>query len=84
PPVGDKNAAKSRYREKLDHAPTLVAVGLGGATGPVPKAMLDAMGREYADVPLPSWRPDLPPPPGAEPAVIGSATAAQEPAKAVN
>ncbi|TIM42731.1 D-alanyl-D-alanine carboxypeptidase family protein [Mesorhizobium sp.] len=84
PPVGDKNAAKSPYRKKLDHAPTLVAVGLGGATGPIPKAMLDASGQEYADVPLPNWRPDLPPPPGAEPAVIGSATAAQEPAKAVN
>ncbi|TIP27331.1 MAG: D-alanyl-D-alanine carboxypeptidase [Mesorhizobium sp.] len=84
-PVGDKKAPKSPYQKKLD-APTLVAVGLGGATGPIPKAMLDASGREFADVPLPSWRPDLPPPPGAEPAVIGSATAAQnvQPAKAMN
>jgi D-alanyl-D-alanine carboxypeptidase len=82
-PVGDK-APKSPYREKLDHVPTLVAVGLGGATGPKPKAMLDASGREYADVPLPTWRPDLPQPPGAEPTVIGSATATQEPAKALN
>ncbi|TIT53647.1 MAG: D-alanyl-D-alanine carboxypeptidase, partial [Mesorhizobium sp.] len=70
-PVGDKDAPKSPYQEKLDHVPTLVAVGLGGATGPKPKAMLDASGREYADVPLPSWRPDLPTPPGAEPTVIG-------------
>ncbi|RVB75864.1 MULTISPECIES: D-alanyl-D-alanine carboxypeptidase family protein [unclassified Mesorhizobium] len=85
-PVGDKDAPKSPYREKLDHVPTLVAVGLGGATGPKPKAMLDASGREYADVPLPSWRPDLPTPPGAEPTVIGSATAAKDgqPAKALN
>lgn len=82
-PVGDK-APKSPYREKLDHVPTLVAVGLGGATGPKPRAMLDASGREYADVPLPTWRPDLPQPPGAEPTVIGSATATQEPAKALN
>ncbi|RUX19721.1 D-alanyl-D-alanine carboxypeptidase, partial [Mesorhizobium sp. M7A.F.Ca.US.011.01.1.1] len=52
-PVGDKDAPKSPYREKLDHVPTLVAVGLGGATGPKPKAMLDTSGREYADVPLP-------------------------------
>ncbi|MER8828571.1 D-alanyl-D-alanine carboxypeptidase [Mesorhizobium sp. M0938] len=85
-PVGDKDAPKSPYREKLDHVPTLVAVGLGGATGPKPKAMLDASGREYADVPLPSWRPDLPTPPGAEPTVIGSATAARDgqSAKALN
>lgn len=85
-PVGDKDAPKSPYQEKLDHVPTLVAVGLGGATGPKPKAMLDASGREYADVPLPSWRPDLPTPPGAEPTVIGSATAAKDgqPAKALN
>ncbi|MCV3207688.1 D-alanyl-D-alanine carboxypeptidase [Mesorhizobium sp. YC-39] len=77
PPVGDKEVPKSPYQEKLDHVPTLVAVGLGGATGPKPKAMLDESGQEYADVPLPTWRPDLPPPPGAEPTVVGSATAAQ-------
>ncbi|PTE08798.1 D-alanyl-D-alanine carboxypeptidase family protein [Mesorhizobium helmanticense] len=85
-PVGDKEAPKSPYQEKLDHVPTLVAVGLGGATGPKPKAMLDETGQEYADVPLPTWRPDVPPPPGAEPTVVGSATAAQgdEPAKVLN
>ena len=55
-------AAKSPYLEKLDHAPALVKVGLGGATGPVPAAMVNAV--EYADVPIPEWRPDLPPPPG--------------------
>jgi D-alanyl-D-alanine carboxypeptidase len=77
PASGDRNAPKSLYREKLDHVPTLVAVGLGGATGPAPKAMLDEAGQDYADVPLPTWRPDVPAPAGAEPAVVGSAAAAQ-------
>ena len=79
PPVAekDKDVPKSPYQEKLDHVPTLVAVGLGGATGPAPKAMLDQGGQEFADVPLPSWRPDLPAPVGAEPTVTGSAPAAQ-------
>lgn len=79
PPVAAKGAdvPKSPYQEKLDHVPTLVAVGLGGATGPAPKAMLDQGGQEYADVPLPSWRPDIPAPKGAEPAVVGQATAVQ-------
>ncbi|MER8404998.1 D-alanyl-D-alanine carboxypeptidase family protein [Mesorhizobium sp. M0185] len=88
PAVGDKgkDVPKSPYQEKLDHVPTLIAVGLGGATGPKPKAMLDASGQEYADVPLPTWRPDRAPPAGAEPVVAGSATAAQvqQPAKALN
>lgn len=88
PAVGDKgkDVPKSPYQEKLDHVPTLIAVGLGGATGPTPKAMLDASGQEYADVPLPTWRPDRAPPSGAEPVVAGSATAAQvqQPAKALN
>jgi D-alanyl-D-alanine carboxypeptidase len=61
---------KSPYQEKLDH-PTLVAVSLGGATGPVPKAMQDAAGKAYADVPIPGWRPDLPPPAGFELAAQG-------------
>ena len=72
PPVAekDKDVPKSPYQEKLDHVPTLVAVGLGGATGPAPKAILDQGGQEFADVPLPSWRPDVPPPVGAEPTAI--------------
>ena len=41
--------------------PKLVAVGLGGATGPIPLAMRDADGQEYADVPIPTPRPDYPP-----------------------
>jgi len=66
PPV--KAAAdkpKSPYQEKLAH-PTLVAISLGGATGPLPKAMQDENGNAFADVPIPGWRPDLPPPAGFE------------------
>ncbi|KQZ15975.1 D-alanyl-D-alanine carboxypeptidase [Mesorhizobium sp. Root554] len=74
--MGDKDAPKSPYQQKLQH-PTLVAVAIGGATGPVPKAMLDQAGNEYADVPLPIWRPDLPPPPGAEPVIPGVTAAAR-------
>ena len=68
------NKPKSPYQQKLEH-PTLVAVGLGGATGPVPKAMLNAAGEAFADVPIPSWRPDMPPPTGAAPATAGVAAA---------
>lgn len=50
---------KSIYQQKLTD-PKLVVVSLGGATGPVPKAMIGRA--EYADVPVPGWRPDLPPP----------------------
>ncbi|MDI6025718.1 D-alanyl-D-alanine carboxypeptidase family protein [Corticibacterium sp. UT-5YL-CI-8] len=62
---------KSVYQETLTHVPTLVAVGPGNATGPTPKARLSLDGLEFADVPLPSWRPDLPPPAGAEPLAQG-------------
>ncbi|TGV64576.1 D-alanyl-D-alanine carboxypeptidase, partial [Mesorhizobium sp. M00.F.Ca.ET.158.01.1.1] len=55
PAVAAKDVPKSPYQEKLDHVPTLVAVGLGGATGPAPKAMLDQGAQEYADVPIPAW-----------------------------
>ncbi|WP_192182584.1 D-alanyl-D-alanine carboxypeptidase family protein [Mesorhizobium amorphae] len=71
PAVAAKDVPKSPYQQKLDHVPTLVAVGLGGATGPTPKAMLDETGQEFADVPLPTWRPDRPAPAGAT--VVGSA-----------
>lgn len=54
-----KEKPKSLYQVKLAQ-PTLVAVGLGGATGPLPRAMVGKV--EYADVPLPTWRPDLPAP----------------------
>jgi len=51
---------KSPWLEKIP-SPKLVAVGLGGATGPLPLAMRDADGQEYADVPIPTPRPDYPP-----------------------
>ena len=41
--------------------PKIVAVGLGGATGPIPLAMRDQNGQEYADVPIPTPRPDYTP-----------------------
>jgi D-alanyl-D-alanine carboxypeptidase len=56
---GEKGKPRSIYRQKIA-APKLVAVGLGGATGPLPKAMIGKV--EYADVPIPSWRPDQPSP----------------------
>ncbi|MFD2053589.1 serine hydrolase [Mesorhizobium calcicola] len=80
PAAAAKDVPKSPYQEKLDHVPTLVAVGLGGANGPAPKAMLGQGGQEYADVPIPSWRPDRP-----APAVIaGSAAQGDQPVKAAN
>lgn len=65
---------KSPYQEKLTHTPTLVAVGPGNATGPVPRARLNHEGQEYADVPIPSWRPDMPVPAGTEPLAQGDRT----------
>ncbi|MGB3536530.1 MAG: D-alanyl-D-alanine carboxypeptidase family protein [Mesorhizobium sp.] len=59
PVTAAKDKPKSPYQVKLV-APTLVAVGLGGATGPLPKAMIGKV--EYADVPVPAWRPDKPSP----------------------
>nr|WP_269931225.1 D-alanyl-D-alanine carboxypeptidase family protein [Aminobacter sp. HY435] len=44
-----------------------VTVSLGGATGPVPKALAGRDLVEQADVPLPTWRPDMPAPAGAAP-----------------
>ncbi|MER9107157.1 D-alanyl-D-alanine carboxypeptidase [Mesorhizobium sp. M0848] len=84
PPVAAKNVPKSPYQEKLDHVPTLIAVGLGGATGPAPKAILDQGGQEYADVPIPSWRPDRPAPAGTGPKIAGSAAQGDQPAKVAN
>ena len=54
-----KDKPKSPYQVKLV-APKLVKVGLGGASGPLPSAMVGKV--EYADVPLPTWRPDKPAP----------------------
>ncbi|TGP53841.1 D-alanyl-D-alanine carboxypeptidase [bacterium M00.F.Ca.ET.230.01.1.1] len=86
PEVAAKDKPKSPYQVKLDH-PTLIAVGLGGATGPAPKAFVDQTDQNYADVPLPSWRPDVPAPAGAEPLATGTAAAAaqgDQPVKAAN
>ncbi|THF57435.1 D-alanyl-D-alanine carboxypeptidase family protein [Ollibium composti] len=74
PAKTDAEKPKSPYQQKLVH-PTLVAVSIGGATGPVPKAMLDAAGNQYADVPVPGWRPDLPPPVGFEVSAEGDQAA---------
>ncbi|WP_192251665.1 D-alanyl-D-alanine carboxypeptidase family protein [Mesorhizobium silamurunense] len=74
PTVAAKDKPKSPYQVKLDH-PTLIAVGLGGATGPAPKAFVDQADQNYADVPLPTWRPDMPLPAGAAPAATASAAA---------
>ena len=52
--------AKSPWQEKIPN-PRIVAVGLGGATGPIPLAMRDQNGQEYADVPIPTPRPDYTP-----------------------
>lgn len=51
---------KSPWLEKLPN-PKLVKVGLGGATGPVPIAMRDQDEQDYADVPIPTPRPEYPP-----------------------
>ncbi|PWK64620.1 D-alanyl-D-alanine carboxypeptidase [Aminobacter sp. AP02] len=50
-----------------------VTVSLGGATGPKPKGLGGRDLIEYADVPLPTWRPDRPAPAGAAPLVLGAA-----------
>jgi D-alanyl-D-alanine carboxypeptidase len=70
-------AAKSAYLTELQRPRKLVAIELGGATGPVPKGLALAIANEEnAGIPLPTWRPDLPPPPGAEPvAMHGGPTA---------
>lgn len=69
--AGDpQSAAKSPWQEKLP-SPKLVSVGLGGADGPIPAALGEAGMVDYADVPLPTWRPDLPPPAGYTPIVQG-------------
>lgn len=67
--------AKSPWLEKLVK-PTLVAVGLGGAKGPVPAAWAEAR-TKYADVPIPTPRPDYTP-------VTDKATAQGDSAAAAN
>ncbi len=53
---------KSRFLPDMDHPHRLVMVGLGGATGPLPKAMREKEEQlDFADVPLPTPRPDYTP-----------------------
>lgn len=52
----------SPYLATIQHAPRVAVVGVGGANGPVPKARAERESAGYADVPIPTWRPDLPPP----------------------
>ena len=54
----------------------LVAIALGGATGPMTRAVADAIVAAQPRVPLPVWRPDVPLPAGWEPAIPQGATAA--------
>lgn len=70
-------AQKSVYLQDLKRPRQLVAVSLGGATGPVPRAVAAAFAEESAGgVPLPTWRPDRPLPPGAEPVAMQGDSAA--------
>jgi D-alanyl-D-alanine carboxypeptidase len=52
------------YLEEMTRERVLVKVELGGATGPVTAAAaaIAAASRVYADVPIPTWRPDKPAP----------------------
>lgn len=54
------DAEKSRFTEPYDHPLKLVAVTTGGATGPVPKAWAERVASDFADVPIPTPRPDYP------------------------
>ena len=84
-PAKARKQAKAAKGEAGEHSPYLakkigrprhlVAVGLGDATGPMTKAVADAIEADRPKVPLPTWRPDMPPPPGAKP-VMQSDTAA--------
>ena len=55
---GRKQAFVSAYLSEPPEKRKLVTVRLGGVTGPAAKAAAS----DYADVPIPTWRPDLPPP----------------------
>jgi D-alanyl-D-alanine carboxypeptidase len=60
----EKEAAETVYLGEMTRARVLVKVELGGATGPLSPAAaaLAAANRVYADVPIPTWRPDKPAP----------------------
>lgn len=71
----EKQTKKSPWLEDLDHPIRLATVGLGGATGPIPKARLDMEGKEFADVPIPTPRPDYTPIDEAKASMQGDAAA---------
>ena len=71
----EKQTKKSPWLEDLDHPIKLVTVGLGGATGPIPKARLDMEGKEFADVPIPTPRPEYTPVDEAKASMQGDAAA---------
>jgi D-alanyl-D-alanine carboxypeptidase len=59
-----KQAPETVYLGEMTRGRMLVKVELGGATGPLSPAAaaLAAANRVYADVPIPTWRPDKPAP----------------------
>lgn len=67
---------QSYLARKIGRPRHLVAVSLGGATGPMTKAVADAIVADQPKVPLPTWRPDMPPPPGAKPVMQNDTAAA--------
>ena len=62
-------AEKASIIPEMSRPRNWVTVSLGGATGAVPKAYAGREPVEYADVPLPTWRPDRPAPAGAAPVI---------------
>ncbi|MCX8567747.1 D-alanyl-D-alanine carboxypeptidase family protein [Hoeflea sp. 108] len=78
PAPTEAGAGEEKSEEKVSIIPEMtrprswVTVSLGGANGPVPRAMMGRDEVEYADVPLPTWRPDMPAPAGAVPVAQGS------------
>ncbi len=72
--VEGKMVLKSPYIVEMERPPHVVAVGLGNATGKVPPAMVSEEGNEVADVPIPTWRPDMPPPVFSESSAATSGT----------
>jgi D-alanyl-D-alanine carboxypeptidase len=74
-PIRDKNGKlllKSPHLKDMERQPELVTVSLGGATGPVPAAFAAVEAeRNYADVPIPTWRPDMPIPGSAQQSAQG-------------
>jgi D-alanyl-D-alanine carboxypeptidase len=60
PSENAEDEPKSPFAMPPDHPLKLVAVTTGGATGPVPKAYAETLAKNYADVPIPTPRPEYP------------------------